>query len=86
MGRGRTRPSSIVTVKRRLLSAESFRRHGQGIYHSVSVRGLEHKGEFSINDGSRAFVDSDGQGSIAIGKLCPSIRPGDLSFGLGEGS
>ena len=52
----------------------------------VSVRGLEHKEEFSTDDGSRAFVDSDGQESIAIGKVCPSIRPGDLSLGLGEES
>ena len=75
-----------IMVKSRLLSAESFRRHGQGIYRSVSVRSLIHKGEFSTKDGSRAFVDSDGHGSIAIGKICPLIRPGDLSFDLGKGS
>ena len=69
-----------------MLSVESVSRHSQGIYHSVSVRGLEHKGEIATVDGSGVFVDSDGQGSIAIGKVCPSIRPGALSLGLSEES
>ena len=50
------------------------------------MRGLKHKGEIATVDGSRAFVDIDGQGSIAIGGVCPSIRAGDLSLGLSEES
>ena len=55
---------------------ESVRRHGQGIYRSVSVRGLEHKGEITTVDGTGAFVDNDGQESIAIVKVCPSNDQG----------
>ena len=67
-------------------TGEYARRNDQGIYRSVSARGLKHKGEIATVAGSRAFVDSDGQGSIAIGKVCPSKRSGDLPLGLGEES
>jgi len=69
-----------------LLSIESVSRHGQGIYRAVSVRSLKHNGEIATANGSRDVVDSNGQRSISIGKVCPSIRPEDLSLGLGEES
>ena len=48
------------------------------------MRGLEHKGEITTVDGTGAILDSDGQESIAIVKVCPSKRSGDQSLGLGE--
>ena len=55
------------------------------------MRGLKHKGQITTVDGSRAFVDSDGQGSIAIGKVCVNTARGSfarspwrvLAIGLG---